>query len=115
VFSLAAQSPVTKRNILELLYAADPCLAVRADASSQRLTPLHHVSSWDSLEGEQADKAKFLLSLPEVDTLVRKYFEAEVQDKLEQLDRLFQFASLHGLAGALAALTKYRDSTIASA
>jgi ankyrin repeat protein len=114
-FSLAAQSPFVKRNILELLYAADPCLAVRADASSQRLTPLHHVSRLHPLEGKQADKTKYLLSLPEVDTLVQKYFEAEVQDKLEQLDKLFQFASLHSLAGALAALTKYGASAIVSA
>jgi ankyrin repeat protein len=113
-FSLAAKSHIAQRNILEILYAADSSLAVRADTSPQRLTPLHHVSRYDPLEGKQADKTKYLLSLPEVDIMVREYFQAEVPDTFKQLDRLFHFASLHGLASALAAFIKYRTSSVAS-
>jgi ankyrin repeat protein len=119
VFSLAAQRYAIKRNILELLYAADPSLAVRADTSPQRLTPLHHVlmhapQSLLGLEAEKAEKTKYLLSLPEVDTLLLEYFNADVPDKLEQWDRLYQFASLHGLVDALAALTMYKAGMIAA-
>jgi ankyrin repeat protein len=95
VFSTAAGCAAS-RTILELLYSADASLACLSDDTPYRLTPLHHLLEPSEYPSCQAEKLKYLLSLPEAIELAKGFLSSPVTDNPARSAQLLEFSIENG-------------------
>lgn len=97
-------------DILEKLLEADPTLAWTADSTEDRPTPLHHAmgasSLFDVRESRYRNLRRLLLSLPEVENVLRAFIASNIEGNAEACKELRVFAQNENLQEALEAMDR---------
>jgi ankyrin repeat protein len=97
LLAVAAGSGSVSREMLELLYSANPTLVIAQDDTPDRWTSLHHALMASGPHREE--KIKYLLSLPESRELVLSlvFHPGPAQHKYHWSERLYAFAQAYDL------------------